>query len=190
MLLVLVTLSCLVAVQAQTLPCCMMDKQWSATMIDAQIMVKGNNVTSDFFYDGVNSSISIQYYEFGNTRRVRLNKTVTLYSKKVRYNISPDGNCTKKNITDLMLPYCIPDTALYRGSSYLGDEGSMLKIDGWHFPLGSLNITMSVSDYDCVPIIAGVAGMSDYSPFNTLLYFNGHKAGITDPTAFDVPSNC
>ncbi|XP_046352593.2 uncharacterized protein LOC124132636 [Haliotis rufescens] len=188
MLLLLVSLSCLAAVKAQ-LRCCTAS-QWSATMVDAQTMANGNNVSSDIFYDDVNSTIAILYYEFGNKQRVSLNTVVTAYSKKVRYNISPDGQCTKENITDIMMHNCIPETAIYRGSSFVGDQWAMLRTSGWHFPIGSLNITISVTDYDCVPVFMSVVGISSSSQVNTLLYFNGHKAGITDPTAFDVPSNC
>ncbi|XP_046352587.1 uncharacterized protein LOC124132629 [Haliotis rufescens] len=189
MLLLLVTLSCLAAVKAQATPCCMAAK-WSATMSDVQAIANGNDISSDYYYDADNMATAIQYYEFGTPQRVLRNRVVTSYSKGIRYNIDADGTCTKEDITDTMIPNCIPNTATYLGSNYVGTEATGLKYDGWLIPLGSLNLTVSFTNPDCIPIIEGVVGTVSSSPVNLVLFFNGYKAGITNPAAFDVPVSC
>ncbi|XP_046563104.1 uncharacterized protein LOC124271980 isoform X1 [Haliotis rubra] len=189
MLFLLVSLSCLAAVTAQGTPCCMASK-WSATMSDIQAIASGNMVTSNYYYDSDNMATAIQYYEFGTPTPVLRNRVVTSYSKNVRYNIDADGTCTKEDISDTMVPKCIPATATYLGSNYVGTEENGLKYDGWQIPLGSLNITVSFSNPDCIPIVQAVTGTASSSPVNLALFFNGYKVGITNPAAFDVPISC
>ncbi|XP_046352589.2 uncharacterized protein LOC124132632 isoform X2 [Haliotis rufescens] len=188
MLLLLVTLSCLAAVKAQGVPCCM-EPQWSATMFNVRALSKGNSVSADFYYDFTNKATAIQYYQYGATQRVKANRVVTSYEKNEQYNIDADGTCTKNVPTDVLLPNCIPDDSTDLGSSYIGTEASGLKSDTWLITIGSVNLTVGVTSANCVLTFQGIAYTGGYPP-DTEAYFNGYKVGITDPAAFDIPLSC
>ncbi|XP_046564777.1 uncharacterized protein LOC124273539 isoform X4 [Haliotis rubra] len=106
-----------------------------------------------------------------------------------RYTILANGTCTKDVPIDVLLPKCIPNDSADIGSSYIGTESSGMKSNNWVVINGSINITMGVTDPDCVLTYLGVNNPAA-SPTDTELYFNGYKTGTTDPTAFDIPISC
>ncbi|XP_067673132.1 uncharacterized protein [Haliotis asinina] len=189
MLLLLVTLSCLAAVTAQGKPCCMGGK-WSATMMDIQVIASGQDITSDYYYNGYEMVTAVQYYNFGMSGRVFRNRVVTDYGKRVRYYIAADGTCTKGNITETMLPNCVPVTSTYLGSSYIGAKTNGLKYDAWLIPLGSLNATVTYTNPECIPVAMAVVGKLSSVSVNRALFFSGYKLGIQNPSVFDVPITC
>ncbi|XP_046551022.1 uncharacterized protein LOC124260753 isoform X3 [Haliotis rubra] len=186
MLLLLVTLSCLAAVKAQATPCCI-GIAWSAKVFDVRAPFQGNNVNADFYYDWTNEATAIQYYVYGSVQKST--RIVTSYEKNERYTILADGTCTKDAPNDVLLPFCIPDGSTDLGSSYIGTEGSEMKSDNWLITIGSINLTVGVTDPDCVLTFLGTFNLGA-SPPDTKLYFNGYKTGTTDPDAFGVPLNC
>ncbi|XP_046551010.1 uncharacterized protein LOC124260742 [Haliotis rubra] len=186
MLLLLVTLSCLAAVKAQATPCCI-GIGWSATAFDIRAQSQGNSIKADFYYDWNNRATAIQYYVDGSVQKST--RIVTSYEKNERYTIAADGTCTKDVPTDVLLPNCIPNDSADLGSSYIGTEGSGFKSANWLVTIGSVNLTLGVTDPECVLTFLGIFNEAAV-PQDTELYFNGRKTGITDPTAFDVPINC
>ncbi|XP_067687551.1 uncharacterized protein [Haliotis asinina] len=186
MLLLVVTLSCLAAVKGQSTPCCMANA-WSAKVFDVRAPTQGNNINADFYYDWNNVATAIQYTLYGSTQKST--RIVTSYQKNERYTILADGTCTKDTPNDVLLPNCIPNDSTDLGSSYIGLEGSGLKSDNWFLTISSVNLTMGVTDPDCVLTYLGIFNQAA-SPPDRELYFNGFKTGITDPEAFSVPLSC
>ncbi|XP_046352567.2 uncharacterized protein LOC124132611 isoform X2 [Haliotis rufescens] len=186
MLLLLVSLSCLAAINAQPTPCCIAN-QWSATMFDVSQPSQGNSITAEFYYDFNNEATATQYYKYGSPQRVKSNRVVISSSKRERYNIAADGTCTKVAHPNQLLPNCIIGERTYLGSSYVGTEASGLKTDTWFFSIDTLNYTVSYTNPDCILTFQGVV---DTTQSHTVVYFNGYKAGITDPAAFAVPLSC
>ncbi|XP_046563099.1 uncharacterized protein LOC124271975 [Haliotis rubra] len=189
-LLLLVTLSCLAAVTAHGTFCCM-SGTWSATMSDIQVIASGQHITSDYYYDSYHLTVAIQYYDFGTSTRKRVfrNRVVTDYAKRVRYYIAADGTCTKGNITETMLPNCIPVTSTYLGTSYIGTKKNGVKYDSWQIALAGLNATVSYTNPDCILVGMAVVGTPTV-PVNQALFFSGYKLGIQNPSVFDVPISC
>ncbi|XP_067687693.1 uncharacterized protein [Haliotis asinina] len=187
-LLLLVTLSCLAAVKGQPTPCCM-QTAWSAKVFDPRGPYQGNNINADFYYDYDKAATAIQYTVYGTPVTQKSTKIVTAYLQNARYTITGNGTCTKDVPTDVLLPKCIPNDSEDIGSSYIGIQASGMKSNNWVVVKDSINITMSVTDPDCVLTYLGITNPAD-SPTDTELYFNGFKTGITDPDAFDVPISC
>ncbi|XP_067687502.1 uncharacterized protein [Haliotis asinina] len=186
LLLLLITLSCLAVVKAQPTPCCMVNA-WSAKVLDVRAPYQGNNIYADFYYDWINGVTGIQYTVYGLTQKST--RIVTSYQKNERYTILADGTCTKDVPNDVLLPNCIPSNSTDLGSSYIGAEGSGLKSDNWFLTISSVNLTMGVTDSDCVLTYLGIFNQAASRP-DRELYFNGYEIGITDPDAFSVPINC
>ncbi|XP_046551019.1 uncharacterized protein LOC124260752 [Haliotis rubra] len=186
LLLLLVILSCLATVKAQPTPCCM-ETAWSAKVFDVRAPFQGNNINADFYYDYDKAATAIQYTVYGLI--AKSTKIVTAYLKNERYTILANGTCTKDVPIDVLLPKCIPNDSADIGSSYIGTESSGMKSNNWVVINGSINITMGVTDPDCVLTYLGVNNPAA-SPTDTELYFNGYKTGTTDPTAFDIPISC
>ncbi|XP_067672656.1 uncharacterized protein [Haliotis asinina] len=187
MLLLVVTLSCLAAVKGQRISCTM-DNKWSATMFDVRAPSQGYGVMADFYYDFMKGTTAIQYYQ--SESQVKARRVVTYYFQKVRYNIEADGTCTKVAITEKLLPNAIVGERTELGSSYIGADLLGLKSDNWFFPLGSQNVTVSFANPGCVLTFQGIVDTAKSPTVETAFYFNNHKAGITDPSAFSVPSSC
>ncbi|XP_048248874.1 uncharacterized protein LOC124132630 [Haliotis rufescens] len=191
MLLLLVTLSCLAAVKTQVEPCCM-ETQWSATRYDVHVYDDGTDVAADFYYDFTKRSTATQYYQTGS--RVKANRVVTSDVKNAQYDIYPDGRCIKNIQKEFVLPNCIPKNSMHLGTSYVGEEASWLKSDTWVYTSGSANVTVGVTNPECILIFQGIVKKYHVRYMIEVLdkqvYFNGYEKGITDPTVFDVPLSC
>ncbi|XP_046563097.1 uncharacterized protein LOC124271972 [Haliotis rubra] len=187
MLLLLVSASCLAAASAQRISCTM-DNKWSATMFDIRATSQGYGIMADFYYDFMKGTTAIQYYQ--SDSQVKARKVVTSYFTKERYNIEADGTCTKVAITEKLLPNAVVGERTELGSSYIGASLGGLKSDNWFFPLGTQNVTVSFAYPGCVLTFQGIVDTAKSPPEKTAFYFNKHTAGITDPSAFSVPSSC
>ncbi|XP_038058898.1 development-specific protein LVN1.2-like [Patiria miniata] len=118
------------------------------------------------------------------------------YSQGVEYEIQvkPQVSSCLKRTLNATLPHCIPASATYLGSSYLGDH--KLNVDYFQYfesksSTDYANITITVSQGDCVPFSDVYEGMKDGVPTLEVRGYVNYTSGISDPSKyFTVPSFC
>ncbi|XP_064595055.1 uncharacterized protein LOC135461761 [Liolophura sinensis] len=120
----------------------------------------------------------------------RWGKTIYDFANKKQYVISED-KCTVYPVTFKMTSPCIPASATYLGSSYLGGS-SRISFDSWSYMLPEYmsNITISVSQDDCTPLVEEVK--SQKGNFQSIMIgaFASFTLGIKDPNVFVPPPSC
>ncbi|XP_038059991.1 uncharacterized protein LOC119730982 isoform X2 [Patiria miniata] len=157
---------------------------------------------------GMTQSEGWQYaYDYTNGRMATINyresqgqmikyQDIYLYSKGVAYivEIGPGFTICQQISINGTLPHCIPSSATYLGSSYYGDH--KLNVDFFKFfeSMSSstyANITMTVSQGDCIPFSVVEEGMFDGVPKLRIRGYVNYTSGISDPSKyFTVPSGC
>ncbi|XP_038059977.1 uncharacterized protein LOC119730973 [Patiria miniata] len=118
------------------------------------------------------------------------------FSKKRQYNIqvSPDISVCISGPLNGTVPHCVPASATYLGSSYYGDH--KLTVDFFQYfesmgPSNYANVTMTVSQGDCVPFSVVTEGMNNAVPTLGIHGYVNYTSGISDPSKyFAVPSFC
>ncbi|XP_022107374.1 development-specific protein LVN1.2-like [Acanthaster planci] len=149
----------------------------------------------DIAFDFTNERLGeeIDSYSLGRLTKI---KVIIDKKKNVMYTIIGQ-NCTKTEARGEFMQ-CIPKTAHFDGSSYLGDNE--LTLDTFSFPVDepkvvSGNVSMSVTHGNCIfagTLLVGEATQTEPPiPLVSSTSFVNFKRGIADPSRwFDVPSFC
>ncbi|XP_038058917.1 uncharacterized protein LOC119730200 [Patiria miniata] len=118
------------------------------------------------------------------------------YSQGVEYDIQVKpqiSSCVKRTL-NATIAHCIPASATYLGSSYYGDH--KLNVDFFQYfrsmgPSNYANVTVTVSQGDCIPFSVVNEGKSNGVPTLEIRGYVNYTSGISDPSKyFTVPSVC
>lgn len=130
-----------------------------------------------FNSDGINQTIHRSYVD---------------YKQKLQYSIS-STKCDVKPVSYGMLEPCMPDSAQYVGSSYLGLFDDVTKFQTWHFRREDKNrdmeMTIMVTSDRCVPVVEHIVGRLGGATTDTLVMFSNISRTFPD-SVFDVPKLC
>ncbi|PVD38903.1 hypothetical protein C0Q70_01528 [Pomacea canaliculata] len=177
----------------QTPAKCCFAPQSSATLVDLY-SVNGdlyNVIDGEFdFVAGKQAQLSSTHNPYTGVSNYTLLEVID-FNKGKEY-IIPWNDPTKCFVVNWPIgpTRCIPDDAMYLGSTYLGPV-STLPYDGWRFKLPGANITISlaVSTSGCVPIVEGIR-INDNPRGDELFLFTEYEPRIRNPDWFDLPSSC
>nr|KAG5707265.1 hypothetical protein BaRGS_000039 [Batillaria attramentaria] len=148
------------------------------------------------------------FYDFTNQRTAAFaNYTGEAGERKYRIVRRYDGEegqlyvvdllndkCYKKKLDEPFRAACVPDKAKSVGSFYYGAGDAKLEAVGYSLGINTkkykMEFEIAVTREGCVPIGESVFGVARGVPFMENVGFVDIKPGISDPSVFDVPSQC
>ncbi|XP_038074349.1 development-specific protein LVN1.2-like isoform X2 [Patiria miniata] len=195
----LVAAAAILAVEADNYCCTAPQYVASLGQIQGLSLPSGQGVaqlnTIDMAADFTNNRAGeeITSFSFGTSTKIKI---IIDYKNNVMYTIIGQ-NCTKSEARGDFIQ-CIPKTARFDGTSYIGDKDLM--IDSYSFfenvpMVFTGNASLSVTHMGCVPVGVALIGTATQTsppiPLVSSSGFYNFTKGISDPGRwFNVPSIC
>ncbi|KAI8796770.1 ependymin-related protein 1 isoform X1, partial [Biomphalaria glabrata] len=173
-------------------PCCFPYK-FQAVVTQLTSFSVQNKVVTRLYRDW-DSKIQVQEQATFTVNNIQSTgfKTIMDYKHGKLYTVNGD-ECRQAPLNSGMLEPCMPDNAVYLGTSYVGQESNSANFDTWYFKRNDFNrnleMTVSVASDSCVPIMEHIVGTIGEGATNNLVFFT-NVTSVTDVSVFNLPYTC
>ncbi|KAK6170579.1 hypothetical protein SNE40_018941 [Patella caerulea] len=177
-------------------PCCTSNK-FETVLAEAGGIYVSNTTTvpidvwNEMYYDYDRKMMALETHTRLPGGQYKLITVIMDFRQQLEFAIDGD-NCTVIQVKEGMQRPCIPNTALYLGTSSIGYGEEVIKFTSWEFktPESDVSTKLTVTAKDCVPLTQSMYGtVRGYKTAVSYTYAN-FKPRITDDSVFDVPSKC
>ncbi|XP_041364419.1 uncharacterized protein LOC121379833 [Gigantopelta aegis] len=143
-------------------------------------------------YPKMKTSLETRSFVPGTHNSSLIRRVVNDYHKNKAFVIEASGNCSSFPLHDPMTGPCVPDDAIFVGTSTMGLNLS-LRYNTWVIRYSGPSdgkVIFSFSDKECAPLVEEIKGIFNGIAVSTTIIFSSYEASLKNPTVFDVPAGC